>query len=105
MEKDVRESLVIIQQVLGLLNENLEEIDKRVTMLEVDDKGNDLYDYIKIPKNASNLDVLRQLFDARVSLWFETNDDTTALNLDGVTVFNTKWLKTKFKGGESIEAD
>lgn len=105
MEKDVRDSLEIVTKVLEIFNSNIEELDKRVTMLEVTNKcevnEND-YITIKIPINATNLDVFRNVFGGIVT---ESNGLYTHLNVDGDTVFHTEWAKTRYRGGVNNEAD
>jgi hypothetical protein len=99
MDKDVRDALELITNVLDLLNSNLEEIDKRVTMLEVTKNSEDIdndFITIKIPKNASNLDVIRILFNCKI---VSQNLLYTHIDIDDDTVFRNSWLKTKYKRG------
>lgn len=98
MDKDVRDALELITAVLELLNSNLEEIDKRVTILEAD-KIDDEYITIRIPKNASNLDVLRKVFDCKIINVDDYELGIAHLDMDDDTLFNTRWLKTRYKGG------
>ena len=105
MDKKVRDSLELITEILDMLNSNLEEIDKRVTMLEVTNKYDDIendYITIKIPKSASNLDVIRSVFGGAVT---ESSRLYTHLDIDGDTVFTTEWAKTRYRGGENNETD
>lgn len=105
MEKDVKHSLEIITNVLEIFNSNIEELDKRVTMLEVTNKceGNENnYITIKIPINASNLDVIRIVFGGMVT---ESNGLYTHINIDGDTVFHTEWAKTRYRGDVNDETN
>lgn len=105
MKKDVRNSLKIVTKVLDIFNNEIEELDKRVTMLEVtnkcDDTEND-YITIRIPKNANNLDVIRNVFGGLVT---ESNGLIAHINIDGDTVFHSKWLKTRYRGSENNETN
>lgn len=101
--KEIRISLGIISDILGILNKGIVDIDKRVSELEAFDTNND-YEYttIKIPKNASNLDVLMILFNCKVT---SQNFGLAHINIDDDTLFNSEWLKTKYKGGVNNETD
>lgn len=103
--KEIRTSLGIISDILGILNKEIVDIDKRVTMLEVTNKCEDNennYITIKIPINASNLDVFRIVFGGMVT---ESNGLYTHLNIDGDTVFHTEWAKTRYRGGINNETN
>lgn len=105
MEKDVRDSLKIVTEVLDIFNSKIEELDKRVTMLEVTNKCDDIendYITIKISKSASNLDVFRSVFGGVVT---ESNELYTHINIDGDTVFHTEWAKTRYRGSENNETN
>lgn len=110
MEKDVKESLEIVSAVLDLLNSKLEELDERVSILEVTDKidnilndnFDDNYITIKIHKNATNFDVLRKIFGCKV---LDDNHNNTLLDIDDVTSFKTAWLKTRYRGCVNNETD
>lgn len=69
-----------------------------------DAKIEDDYTIIKIPLNSNNLDVLRRVFDCRVT---EVNDalSTAHTDLDEDTIFNIYWLKSKYKGGANNETN
>lgn len=101
--KEIRISLGIISDILGILNKEIVDIDKRVSVLEAFDTNND-YEYttIKIPKNASNLDVLMILFNCKVT---SQNFGLAHINIDDDTLFHSEWLKTKYKGGVNNETD
>ena len=104
MDKNVKDSLELITTVLELLNSNLEEIDKRATMLETSKDSNDFEEcyIIKIPINASNLDVFRTVFGGVI---IESNRLYTHINIDGDTIFHTEWAKTRYRGGENNETN
>ena len=105
--REIRTSLGIISDILGILNKEIVDIDKRVSKLEISNETNesnyieDCY-IIKIPINASNLDVFRNVFGGIVT---ESNGLYTHLNIDGDTVFHTEWAKTRYRGGVNNEAN
>lgn len=104
MDRDDKIALGIISDILGIHNREIDKLQKRVEKLE--EVHND-YEYIdlRIPRNASNLDVLRKVFNCKI-----INDDNygigiTHLDIDIDTIFNTSWLKTRYIRGCENETD
>ena len=97
--REIKTSLGIITDILEILNKEIVDLDKRINKLENAEVNNSVNDYeyttIKIPNNASNLDVLRFLFGSVVT---RSDELYTHLNIDGDTVFHTEWAKTRYRG-------
>lgn len=100
--RDIVDSFDIISSILAIHNKEIEEIKKRVDKLEVA-KNDDDY-IIRIPKNASNLDVLRKVFNCKIVSACRLDNRFMLTDLDTETSFHTDWLKTKYKGGVEDEA-
>lgn len=98
--REIETSLGIISNILGILNKEVVDIDNRVNTLEMFNDNVTNY-IIKIPINASNLDVIRKVFGGVVT---ESNGLYTHINIDGDTVFHTEWANTRYRGGVNNEA-
>ena len=106
----VKEESKHIKRIDRNYNKLVDRIDDLEVMVHNSKKDNNVIDddyiIIRIPKNASNFDVLRKVFNCKITKSSENCEVGIAhVDIDGDTLFNTSWLKTKYKGGADNASD